>query len=366
MTHGNLAGKPRRHQHQTEGDTSHRSISGGLRVVTPAEVAEVIGDGTADDAAADHDPLRSQQVHGIGDGDTEMPGGGLNGFAAARLSCGEASGDVSERDIRRIQIRETIKAHLDKEKQLFAQGINYFLDHPDSPAVEMSWSDAAAYCAWLAERTGKDYHLPTEAQWEKAVRGGTWLDGDDAKTRRNPWPNRHYPWGDEAPDEGGVFRCNLDGAADGVPPLHQQKQYKEWSAVFSMEYEKLVRQSQRGAHTLLDSYGAKNPAEFFAVATEAFFERPRMMQKMTPELYEELQRKYRRDVSGLLALVEQLSERLERQDQALQDLEQLEAGVVARQGALQAACEALHAARERGAARVAEAAEGTIRPLARA
>lgn len=48
------------------------------------------------------------------------------------LQAGEATGDVSERDIRRIQIRETIKAHLDKEKQLFAQGIKvlslFFID----------------------------------------------------------------------------------------------------------------------------------------------------------------------------------------------------------------------------------------------
>ena len=48
------------------------------------------------------------------------------------LSAGEAAGDVSERDIRRIQIRETIKAHLDKEKQLFTQGIKvlslFFID----------------------------------------------------------------------------------------------------------------------------------------------------------------------------------------------------------------------------------------------
>ncbi|HRD74485.1 MAG TPA: DEAD/DEAH box helicase family protein [Hyphomicrobiaceae bacterium] len=50
----------------------------------------------------------------------------------AVLRAGEATGDVSERDIRRIQIRETIKAHLDKEKQLFAQGIKvlslFFID----------------------------------------------------------------------------------------------------------------------------------------------------------------------------------------------------------------------------------------------
>ena len=66
---------------------------------------------------------------------------------------------------------------------LFADGKNYFYDYADSPVVEITWSDAAAYCAWLSERTGKDYHLPTEAQWEKAARGG--LEG------------AIYPWGDE-------------------------------------------------------------------------------------------------------------------------------------------------------------------------
>ena len=47
----------------------------------------------------------------------------------------------------------------------------------------MSWTDAAAYCLWLKDRTGKDYHLPTDAQWERAARGG--LDG------------KLYPWGDD-------------------------------------------------------------------------------------------------------------------------------------------------------------------------
>jgi formylglycine-generating enzyme required for sulfatase activity len=62
-------------------------------------------------------------------------------------------------------------------------GKNYSAALPHYPAVMMSWSDAAAYCLWLKDRTGKDYHLPTDAQWEKAARGG--LDG------------KLYPWGDD-------------------------------------------------------------------------------------------------------------------------------------------------------------------------
>jgi formylglycine-generating enzyme required for sulfatase activity len=59
-------------------------------------------------------------------------------------------------------------------------------DHPDQPVVSPSWFDAVVYCEWLSSVTGRRYRLPTEAEWEKAARGG--LEGKD------------YPWGDE-PDE---------------------------------------------------------------------------------------------------------------------------------------------------------------------
>ena len=59
-------------------------------------------------------------------------------------------------------------------------------NHKDQPVTSVSWFDATAYCVWLSEKTGKLYRLPTEAEWERAARGG--LEG------------RLYTWGDEAPD----------------------------------------------------------------------------------------------------------------------------------------------------------------------
>lgn len=56
---------------------------------------------------------------------------------------------------------------------------------PDQPVTSVSWFDAVDYCAWLAEMTGKPYRLPTEAEWERAARGGV--------------ERRLYTWGDDPP-----------------------------------------------------------------------------------------------------------------------------------------------------------------------
>ncbi len=68
-----------------------------------------------------------------------------------------------------------------------------------------------------------------------------------------------------------------DGAADGAPYLRDGAQVEAWSRVMSAEYQNLVEAIAAGAPTLIDPYGATNAAEFFAVATERFFELPRRM-----------------------------------------------------------------------------------------
>jgi hypothetical protein len=61
------------------------------------------------------------------------------------------------------------------------------------------------------------------------------------------------------------------------------------------EYQHLCNDVQRGAKTVIDSYGATNPAEFFAVATETFFEKPQQLLNQHPALYQQLQRYYQLD-----------------------------------------------------------------------
>jgi len=87
----------------------------------------------------------------------------------------------------------------------------------------------------------------------------------------------------------------LDRFADGAPPLHSREQYEAWKRIMTDEYAELVERAGSGKPTLLRKYGATNPAEFFAVAGEAFFERSRTMQRRHPELYGLLASYFRQD-----------------------------------------------------------------------
>ncbi|MEI6207896.1 MAG: M90 family metallopeptidase [Desulfuromonadales bacterium] len=87
----------------------------------------------------------------------------------------------------------------------------------------------------------------------------------------------------------------LDGAADGTPPLADSEQLAEWVSVCSREFLRLRGLADKGHKTFLDSYGAKNEAEFFAVATEEFFDRPLALKKHASDLYHVLKAYYRQD-----------------------------------------------------------------------
>jgi formylglycine-generating enzyme required for sulfatase activity len=76
------------------------------------------------------------------------------------------------------------------------------------PVINVSWNDAAAYAAWLAARTGKQYRLPTEAEFEYAVRAGS---------------TARYPWGDGNP---GKVVGNFTGDGDRSPTK------RSWSVAF--------------------------------------------------------------------------------------------------------------------------------------
>ncbi len=91
------------------------------------------------------------------------------------------------------------------------------------------------------------------------------------------------------------FAHKLDeenGIMDGLPILRDISDYKEWAEVLTHEYDEFLKRVQRGKNKIIDEYGAVSAPEFFAVATETFFEKSKKMKKALPELYQQLQTFY--------------------------------------------------------------------------
>jgi Mlc titration factor MtfA (ptsG expression regulator) len=86
-----------------------------------------------------------------------------------------------------------------------------------------------------------------------------------------------------------------DGSVEGAPALPDPSRYVAWARILGRDYERLRHDAALGRQTVLDRYGATNPAEFFAVATECFFTRPKLLKARHPELYAELRRYYEQD-----------------------------------------------------------------------
>lgn len=84
-------------------------------------------------------------------------------------------------------------------------------------------------------------------------------------------------------------------AADGTPALATRQQQLAWREVMRTEFASLRAAEATGIPTLIDTYGATNAAEFFAVSVEAFFERPTMLRSQHPRLYSELKNYFRQD-----------------------------------------------------------------------
>jgi len=94
------------------------------------------------------------------------------------------------------------------------------------------------------------------------------------------------------------FAHQLDhesGITNGAPILGQNQSYDTWSSVLADEYAALCQACDENRQTLIDPYGATNPAEFFAVVTETFYERAHELAHHHPALFEQLQAYFRVD-----------------------------------------------------------------------
>jgi Mlc titration factor MtfA (ptsG expression regulator) len=182
-------------------------------------------------------------------------------------------------------IRVTIAAHA----CLLALG----MDGDPFASVRTILVYPSAYVAPTVEPLGSGVVLETEIEHEGEAhrRGPVILSWQDVLADcRNPQKGKNLVFHEFAHQ-----LDMLDGAADGVPPLASREQARRWRKVMAAEYRRLVAASQQGRATLLDQYGATNEAEFFAVATECFFNLPIALSRQHPRLYESLRDYYRQD-----------------------------------------------------------------------
>lgn len=130
-------------------------------------------------------------------------------------------------------------------------------------------------------------------EWDDQISGEAWPGGPVVLS-----------WEDIGMADGGYnvviheFAHKIDmrstgGDAEGYPLPHADMDAKAWEETLESAYARFCGMVDRGRETLLDPYGAEHPAEFFAVATEAFFTDPHGLIEEFPRLYEQLRRFYR-------------------------------------------------------------------------
>ncbi|MFO1326128.1 MAG: M90 family metallopeptidase [Rubrivivax sp.] len=145
---------------------------------------------------------------------------------------------------------------------------------------------------FVVDRPLSDGAIVADAR--RVLSGESWQQGQVILS----WPD--VLEGAAVPDDGRnvvihEFAHQLDqenGPANGAPLLGRRERYAGWSAVLSQAYGELQAAVARGEPTLIDPYGATEPAEFFAVVSELFFERGAALQAAHASLYDELRRYY--------------------------------------------------------------------------
>lgn len=149
--------------------------------------------------------------------------------------------------------------------------------------------------AYFATETRVEHGITEE---QRIVRLGESWSRDQLVLSWQQVQHDYRNWGDGHNVVLHEFAHQLDqetGTAEGVPILQQKVDYQRWRSVMTAAYEGLCYAIQRGQRTVFDPYGATNPIEFFAVATETFFERSRSLQQAHPDLYALLHRYYQLD-----------------------------------------------------------------------
>ncbi|NIP25779.1 MAG: hypothetical protein GWN67_12245 [Phycisphaerae bacterium] len=192
----------------------------------------------------------------------------------------EGCGGLQITDEIRVTIAAQASMLLLNRKALYFRKLRSILVYPHTYVAKTVSSNGTITVNGQSVRLGESWQNgPVVLAWD-SVKGGTSIVTDARNVVLHEFAHQ---------------LDQEDGAADGAPILEHRSRYTTWARVLSMEYEVLQRNKRNRRRSVLNKYGATNPAEFFAVATETFFEKPKQMARKHPELYEELKNYYKLD-----------------------------------------------------------------------
>ena len=165
---------------------------------------------------------------------------------------------------------------LNREPSYFP-GFSSILVYPDTYEADQVDYDGVVETRKRSRRAGESWHRgPIVLSWSNVLQGAV-NAGDGYNVVLHEFAHKL----DEE-----------NSGTNGQPILHVAGHYGEWAEVLGREYRSFSDRVSRRKNKVLDEYGLTSPAEFFAVATESFFEKARSMQKRLPELYEQLEKFY--------------------------------------------------------------------------
>ncbi len=165
---------------------------------------------------------------------------------------------------------------LNREPAYFP-GFSSILVYPDTYEANQVEYDGWVETHKRSRRAGESWHRgPVVLSWSNVLQGAA-----DAGDGYNVVLHE--------------FAHKLDeqnNGTNGQPILHAMGHYEEWAEVLGREYQSFADRVARRQNKVMDEYGLTSPAEFFAVATESFFEKGEAMQRRLPDLYEQLKKYY--------------------------------------------------------------------------
>ncbi|MEP0177573.1 MAG: M90 family metallopeptidase [Paraglaciecola sp.] len=156
-------------------------------------------------------------------------------------------------------------------------GFQSILVYPDTYIAKNTRTEGMLHITDTSTRAGESWHKgPIVLAWSHVIQGAR-----DSRDGRNVVMHE--------------FAHKLDeenAAMDGLPMLPTAAQYQAWSEVLNAEFTVQQQKWADGIDDVIDSYGATSPAEFFAVVTETFFEKPHPLENHHPKLYEQFKQCY--------------------------------------------------------------------------